>query len=190
MPADRLSALLLSPSDINSVMGASNIQPGKPISSMDTSSRTLSAPECQGALYATQNAVYAGSGYSGVSELVSSEPGDNNDHWVDQAVVAFPSADKAKDFLQESAAKWKPCAGQTVTVTSQGKTYRWTLAQIVGGPPKITVMQTQEGADGWECQRAMSVANNVIIDANACGYHITDQAGQIADKIVTKVDNE
>ncbi|MBV8787029.1 MAG: sensor domain-containing protein, partial [Mycobacterium sp.] len=43
---------------------------------------------------------------------------------------------------------------------------------------------------GWECQRALSVANNVIVDVNACGYHISDQAGQIADKIVTKVDNE
>ncbi len=190
IPADRLSALLLSPSDINSIMGASNIQPGKPILNMDTSSRTLSLPECQGALYTTQNTVYAGSGYTGTSELVSSEPGDNNDHWVDQAAVAFPSADKAKEFLQNSTDKWKPCAGQTVTVTNQGKTYRWTLAQILGSPPKLTVMQTQEGAGGWECQHAMSVANNVIADVIACGYHISDQAGQIADKIVAKVNNQ
>ncbi|HTX94964.1 MAG TPA: sensor domain-containing protein, partial [Mycobacterium sp.] len=190
IPADRLSALLLSPSDVNSVMGASNIQPGKPIRNMDTSARTLSSPECQGALYTTQESVYAGTGYTGMSELLSAEPGDNNDHWVDQAVVAFPSADKAKDFLQTSADKWKPCAGQTVTVTNQGKTYRWTLAQLVGSPPKITMMQTQEGAGGWECQHAMSVANNVIVDVNACGYHISDQGAQIADKIVGKVDNQ
>jgi serine/threonine kinase PknH len=186
---DRLSGLLLSTSDINSVMGSSTMEPGKPITEMDSSSVTLSSPGCQGALYTSQDPVYAGTGYTGVSGLVSSEPGDNYDHWVNQAVVAFPSADKAKAFLQTSADKWKTCAGKTVTVTNKSKTYRWTFAQINGSPPKITVLDTQEGADGWECQRAMGVANNVIVDVNACGYHISDQGGQIADKIVDKINS-
>jgi serine/threonine-protein kinase len=188
--AERLSALLLSPPDINSVMGSSTMEPGKPILSMDTSSVTLSLPDCQGALYTSQEPVYAGTGYTGVSGLVSSEPGDNYDHWVNQAVVLFPSADKAKAFLQTATDRWKACAGKTVTVTNKSKTYRWTFAQINGSPPKITVVDTQEGADGWECQRAMGVANNVIVDVNACGYHISDQGGQITDKIAAKINNE
>src|SRR5262249_19183986 len=162
----------------------------KPITSMDSSSVTLSSPACQGALYTTQDPVYAGTGYTGVSGLVSSEPGDNYDHWVNQAVVAFPSAEKAKAFLQNSADRRKTCAGKTVTVTNKSKTFRWTFAQINGSPPKITVSDTQEGADGWECQRAMGVANNVVVDVNACGYKITDQGGQIADRIVAKIDSE
>ena len=52
------------------------------------------------------------------------------------------------------------------------------------------MVDTQEGANGWECQRAMAVANNVVVDINACGYHIVDQGGQIADKIVAKVNKE
>jgi serine/threonine-protein kinase len=190
IPAERLSALLLGPSDINSIMGSSTMQPGKPILSLDTSPVTLSLPDCQGALYTSQDPVYAGTGYTGVSGLVSSEPGDNYDHWVNHAVILFPSADKAKSFMQTAADKWTGCAGKTVTVTNKGKTYRWTFAQINGSPPKMTVMDTQEGADGWECQRAMSQANNVIVDVNACGYHISDQGGQITDKIVAKIDNE
>ncbi|MEB3981173.1 sensor domain-containing protein, partial [Mycobacterium sp. 663a-19] len=190
IPAQRLSALLLSPSEINAIMGSSTMEPGKPIQSMDTSSVTLSSPDCQGALYTSQDPVYAGSGYTGVSGLVSSEPGDNYDHWVNQAVVLFPSAEKAKSFMQTAAGKWKGCAGKTVTVTNKGKTYRWTFAQINGAPPKMTVLDTQEAADGWECQRAMSQANNVIVDVNACGYHISDQGGEITDKIVAKIDNE
>ncbi len=190
IPAERLSALLLGPSDINSIMGSSTMQPGKPILAMDTSSVTLSMPDCQGALYTTQDPVYAGTGYTAVSGLVSSEPGDNYDHWVNQAVVLFPSADKAQDFLQASADKWEGCAGKTVTVNNKDKTYRWTFAQVHGSPPKITVTDTQEGARGWACQRAISVANNVIVDINACGYHISDQGSQITDKIVAKVDNQ
>jgi serine/threonine kinase PknH len=190
IPPVRLSALLVSAADINSIMGSSNMQPGKPIVAMETSSASLSVPSCQGALYTNQDPVYAGTGYTGVSALASAEPGDNNDHWVSQAAVAFPSADKAKAFLQTSADNWKACAGQTVTVSTKNHTYRWTFAQPQGGPPKIVLMETQEGADGWECQRAMGVANNVIAEANACGYHITDQGGQITDKIIAKVNTE
>lgn len=190
LAADRLSTLLLSRSDINAVMGSSTMQPGKPITSTDGSSVTVSAPDCQGALYTTQDPVYTGTGYSAVDGLVSSEPGDNYDHWVNQAVILFPSADKATSFVQTSVQKWKGCAGKTVTVTNKTKTYRWTFAQVQGEPPKITLMETQEGADGWECQRALSVANNVVVDINACGYRISDQGGQIADKIVAKINNE
>lgn len=190
LAADRLSGLLLGPSDINTVMGSSTMQPGKPITSTDSSSVTVSAPDCQGALYTTQDPVYAGTGYTSVNGLVSSEPGDNYDHWVNQAVVLFPSADKANSFLRTSVEKWKGCGGKTVTVTNKSKTYRWTFAHVQGGPPRITLMDTQEGADGWECQRALSVANNVVVDINACGYRISDQGGRIADKIVAKIDNE
>ena len=188
---ERLSDLLLSSSEIDSIMDSSTMQPGKPITSMDTSSVTLSQPACQGALYTSQDPVYAGTGYTGVSGLVSSEPGDNYDHWVNQAVVLFPSADKAKAFLETSARNWKGCAGKTITVTNKTKTYRWTFGQINGHPPKITVVDTQEGADGWECQRALGLANNVVVDVNACGYHIDqDQGGQITDKIVERVNNQ
>ncbi|EFD57829.1 serine/threonine protein kinase [Mycobacterium tuberculosis T92] len=58
-------------------------------------------------------------------------------------------------------------------------------------PPTITVIDTQRRAlRAGECQRAMSVANNVVVDVNACGYQITNQAGQIAAKIVDKVNKE
>lgn len=187
---DRLSGLLLSPADINGVMGSSSMQPGKPITSTDSSSVTVSAPDCQGALYTTQDLVYAGSGYSAVSGLVSSEAGENSDHWVNQAVVLFPSTDRAKNLVRISAQKWKGCAGKTVTVTNKGKTYRWTFAQLQGRPPRVTLMDAQDGAHGWKCQRALDVANNVVVDINACGYHVGDQGVRIADKIVGKIDSE
>ncbi|CPR09821.1 Ser/Thr protein kinase [Mycobacterium bohemicum DSM 44277] len=184
---DQLSALLLSTSDINSIMGASTMEAGKPITAMNTSELTLSAPDCQGALYTSQDPVYAGSGYTGISALVSSEPGDNYTHWANQAVVAFPSADKAKAFLQSSATTWKDCAGKTIEVTKNGDTIHWTFGELSGAPPKIAMADSEEGADGWGCQRVLGVANNVIVDIRACAYHVGDQAGQIADKIVANV---
>jgi serine/threonine kinase PknH len=190
--ADRLGSLLLSTQEINTVMGATNMKPGEPITNMAKSTLTLSDPSCLGVLYAAQDPTYSGTGYTGVNGNVSSESGDSFDHWVHQAVVTFPSADKARDFLEASAGKWKGCAGKTITVTntSKNKTYRWTVSEVQGQPPRITLVNTQEAAQGWQCQRAMSVANNVIVDVNACAYKLNDQASQVSDKIVDKVNNQ
>jgi serine/threonine-protein kinase len=187
---ERLSSLLLSSSDINSVMGSSKMQPGKPITTMDNSSVTISEPDCQGARYAASAPAYSGTGYTGVSGLALSEPGDDSDHFVNESAVTFPTADKAKAYLQTSLGKWKNCAGKTITVTAKSKTYRWTFAEVNGAFPKITVVDTQVDANGWECQRALAVANNVVVDINACGFHIVDQGSQIADRIVAKVNKE
>ena len=133
---------------------------------------------------------YGGAGDSGGSSDGTGGSGSSTDTHAAVADAHAQTADKAKSFVQNSAEKWKGCAGKTVTVTNKSKTYRWTFAQVQGGPPKVTLMDTQEGADGWECQRALSVANNVVVDINACGYHISDQGGQIADKILAKIDSE
>ena len=190
IPAERLSAMLLSPTDINTIMGSSTMEPGKPITALDSTEMTLSLPDCVGAFYSGQDAAYAGAGYSSVSRLVSSEPGDNYDHWVNQSVVLFSSADKAKSFLQTAADKWKGCAGKTVGVTIRSKTHKWTFAQFTGSPPKFAMADTEDDADGWGCQRAMGVANNVIVDIDACGYHITNEGDQITEKIVAKINSE
>jgi serine/threonine kinase PknH len=187
--ADRLGSLILSASEINAIMGATNMTPGDAITNMSKNSLTLSNPACLGVLYATQDPTYSGTGYTGVYGVVLSESGDSFDHWVHQAVVSFPTADKARDFLQTSEETWKSCAGKTVTVTntSKNKTYKWTVSSLEGGPPRISLVNTQEAAKGWQCQRTMSLANNVIVDLNACAYKLNNQAGQVSDKIIAKI---
>ena len=48
---------------------------------------------------------------------------------------------------------------------------------------------TQEGGDGWGCQRVMSLANNVIVDIRACAYRVNDQGTRIVDRIVANINN-
>ncbi|KZS52702.1 hypothetical protein A4G26_19825 [Mycobacterium kansasii] len=79
--------------------------------------------------------MYAGSGQTAVRAQVLYELGPYREHFVGQAAVAFPSADEASRFVQNSAGKWKNCANQTVTVTlSDGRTSRWTFASLNGTP--------------------------------------------------------
>ena len=43
---------------------------------------------------------------------------------------------------------------------------------------------TQEDADGWACQHALSVVSNVTVEAWACGYSITEEAATMANDMV------
>ena len=63
-------------------------------------------------------------------------------------------------------------------------------AELAAGQPLdagdtlLTQMTTQEGADGWACQHALSLVSNVTVEAWACGYSITDEAAEMANAMV------
>jgi serine/threonine-protein kinase len=86
--------------------------------------------------------------------------------------------------LKTSTDKWKGCAGQSVTHTQQA---RWNFADVAVSDSAIVQLATQEGGNGNACQHTLSTVSNVIIDAQTCGYHISNQATQIADKLAAKV---
>ena len=48
----------------------------------------------------------------------------------------------------------------------------------------ITQMTSQEGADGWACQHALSLVSNLTVEVWSCGYSITDEAAQIAGAMI------
>ncbi|MBV8177643.1 MAG: sensor domain-containing protein [Mycobacterium sp.] len=185
---ERLESVLLTTTEINAIMGASNMQPGKLGLTPSDSPAPSSKPECDGALYPGVAPAYNGSGYTKLNYLVSSEPGDNHDHFVDQDVATFPSADLARAFVKTSADQWRSCAGQVVTLTYEnGNTYRWTFGNLIGEAPKISQVDTQEDGGGWACEHVLNAVSNVVIDVKACAYQVTDQASRIADEIAAKV---
>jgi hypothetical protein len=48
----------------------------------------------------------------------------------------------------------------------------------------ITQVTTQEDADGWACQHALSVVSNLTVEAWACSYDVGDEAATIADEMI------
>ncbi len=184
--ADRLDSILVSVQDVNTLMGASNMQSNGGINHGLGSPETLSNPDCLGALFIAQQPVYESSGYVAVSVENLREPENPYAHLVEQAAVSFPSADMALAFLNNSAAKWRACAGQTITQTVNGQPIRWAVGNLAGDVPTITLLHTQEGAGGWACQRALTAVSNLVLDVNACAQKISDQARQIADKMAAK----
>jgi serine/threonine kinase PknH len=188
------ASLLLSADQINSIMGATGMAAtGQPRNEPFNESVNISDPNCLGALYAGEQSVYQGSGFTQVTDQVVHEPGDNPDHAVLQSVAIFPAIDNARAFLTKSVSQWQSCAGQTVTLTTTennpgstptNSTARWTFAQPTTTDTKIALVSTQEDANGWGCQHVLATALNIVTDVRACAYHVTDQASTVSDKII------
>ena len=80
------------------------------LTTMTDHSADVSDRECLGAMYGAETPVYAKSGWTAVRDQVAREPGEN-DHWVEQTAVLYPSAEHAENFFSESRAQLESCAG-------------------------------------------------------------------------------
>jgi serine/threonine kinase PknH len=181
---DRLDSILLTPQDVNAIMGATGMQSEQGIRHgiFVSNFAQLSNPACLPSLYIDQGPVYRGSGYTAVSYDELSEPGNNYTHIVEEAALTFPSADQAVGLVKSAAAKIGACAGQSITQSQGGASIRWTIGNLVGDVPTVTQVNAQQG-NSFTCQRAMSAVLNVVVDVDACAAQVSTQGRQIADKM-------
>ena len=110
-------------------------------------------------------------------------------HYAIQAVVAFPSAHDANAFYDSSVQSWNNCSKRRFSDVAQGEPDTvWTVAEVTNANGTLSTSQVQEGGEGWRCQRALTVRNNVAIDIVACAYSQSGSpAIDIAEKIAAKV---
>jgi PknH-like protein len=179
---ERLDSSLLTESEAGTILGASDLKASEISHQTDTTARTLSIPDCLGAYVSATDTVYKDSGYTAISAVYLNGP----ENYVVQAAVSFPSADQALAFVKSSAPKWRACAGQNLTSEKGDQYFRYTFGPLVGDAPKIAQLQTKEAGNGYACQHVLSAVSNLVIDVDACGYHISDQGSQMADKIAAK----
>jgi hypothetical protein len=181
----KLPDVLLSIGEVNAIMGSSTMEVTGELEEMTDHSADVSDPECLGAIYGAEDPVYAGSGWTAVLDQVAREDTESNEHWVEQTVVLYPSADKAQKFFDESKSRWQDCANYAVSVDDGGTSYMWQLEDVTVEDTMITQITTQEDADGWGCQHALSPVSNAIVEAWACSYSVGEEAVTIATDMIT-----
>ncbi len=182
-----LRALLLTPEEINPIMGVDDMKAHAPHDVLPDDSTTMEPRECLAIDGVAQEQVYARSGFSAVREQSVSD-GEDNAHFVDQAVVLFPTADKAKAFFEASAKQWPECHEYTHTQSGS----EWTAGRISNVEGMLSTIATQQnaGESAWQaCGRALTVANNVVVDVNTCSTDPKDSAVVIARQIAAQVPN-
>ncbi|MFG1934064.1 sensor domain-containing protein [Mycobacterium sp. NPDC048908] len=180
----KLDDVLLSIGELNGIMGSTQMKVTSELQQMTDHSGEVSDPDCLGAIYGAEQPVYAGSGWTAMRDQVAREPGEDNEHWVEQTAVLYPTAEKAQNFFDESKSSWENCAGYSVSVDNFSASYLWQIDDLVSEDALISQMTAQEDAGGWACQHALSVVSNVTVEAWACAYSIKDEAATIADEMV------
>jgi PknH-like extracellular domain len=179
-----LNTLLLSPEQINPVMGANGIAVTRKHDAMSDDSATMQPKECLAIDGSAQAQVYAGSGFTAVRDQALND-GDNFTHYAEQAVVLFPTAKQASIFFVASGLHWPACHQYTHIQSGS----QWTAGPVSSTDGTLSTIATQQNAKagGWACGRALVIKNNVVVDINTCSTDPKNSAVDIANRIATKV---
>jgi len=170
-----LERLLLSPDQINTAVGTSGLTVGATTGAMVDFASKVSDRACLPIAIPAGVEVYEGSGWSTVVGQEIREPGNFFRHGVDQFVVSFPSAQEAGAFFTASTQSWQACANREYTISMMGQNMVHTVGPVSNTDGTLSVMHTQPHGDGtFACQRALTVANNVVIDVAACSLNQPD----------------
>ena len=143
--------------------------------------------KCAGALFNTTVPAYQGSGYAAargrkIGESVSVAP-----HDVDQGVVAFENSSEAIKFVDASVRQWQACGGKRVTYTgTDGIADSWTIGSPQSAGEITSVVNS--GVGRWGCSHAIASKANVVVDVDACGYHVVDEATTMVKTILFVTD--
>jgi PknH-like extracellular domain len=192
VPVSALDGLLLDASQINAALSATSMKvwfSGKVMWDWSTS---VSDTNCLAIDGPAQDKVYANTGWTAIRGQRLDDSVDDSKrrkHYAIQAVVIFPSARDASAFYDSSTQTWPACSNRRFSDLNPGKPDTvWSVSGTTNDNGMLTTSQVQEGDDGWTCQRALTVRNNVAIDVVTCSYSQTgavavDVAQQIAAKV-------
>ncbi|WP_310774215.1 sensor domain-containing protein [Mycobacterium sp. Z3061] len=177
-------SILLGAADIGNVLGDPNMKESAHSDQLRAPQGTLSDQECLSAFEPFQESVYRPHDPTAIHTQVVQSSGDV--HRVVEAVAKFPSAEKARAFVEASAGKWRACANKTVTFTGPSKSTEWSFGEVNGAAPKITMTRAETDNNTRTCQHVLGAAGDLVIEVQACGNDITDGGAKLADQIMAR----
>ena len=184
----QLDRSLLSTAEINAVMGATEMSVHTSRQDMWDDSPNIADMNCVAVDGPAEDKIYTGRGWTAMRAQVLQEPGDVWAHYVLQSVVAFPSVADAAAFFTASSKSWRACSNRRFTYTRPGPDPVWNTAQVSNAAGMLAISLVRDGVKHWICQHALTVADEVAVEVQACGFNQTDPAavtiaGQIAAKL-------
>lgn len=183
-----LDALLLDASQINAALNATSMKVWFSGKAMWDWSASVSDTNCLAIDGPAQDKVYANTGWTAICGQRLDDSVDDSKrrkHYAIQAVVVFPSARDASAFYDSSTQTWPGCSNRRFSDLNPGKPDTvWTVSGITNDNGMLTTSQVQEGGEGWTCQRALTVRNNVAIDIVTCSY---GQSGAVAVGVAQQI---
>jgi hypothetical protein len=136
-----LAGLLLSLEQVNVAMATAGMTVTNSQTAMSDNSATMAPQECLAIDGAAEAPVYANSGYWAERDQ-SLNDGDNFTHYLKQAVVLFPTVEKAGAFFDTSAQQWPACRQYTHTQSES----QWSVGQMSNANGILSTTATQDNA--------------------------------------------
>ncbi|WP_156746065.1 sensor domain-containing protein [Mycobacterium sp. 1423905.2] len=183
-----LEGLLLDSSQINSELSATSMKVWFNAKVMWDWSSSVTDNDCLAVDGPAQEKVYANTGWTAMrGQRLDDSVNDSKkrQHYAIQAIVAFSTAQDANTFYTNQVQSWKNCSNRRFSdVAPNQPDTIWTVASAVTDNGTLSTSQVQEGGDGWTCQRALTVRNNISIDIVTCAYN---QMGSAAKDIALQI---
>ncbi|KAA0094650.1 sensor domain-containing protein [Mycolicibacterium sp. P1-18] len=172
----QLDDVMLSIAQLNGIAGATQMEVVLSGERMSDNSDAVSDPDCLGSIFGAEDLVYQSSEWTAVRDQVAKEPREDNQHWMEQTAVLYPTEREAGAFVEDSTAAWKGCGGFSVAVDDGSTSSIWLIDDVRVDGDVVTQRVAQEDSDGWECQHAMSAVANLSVETIACAFGVNDEA--------------
>ncbi|WP_081681864.1 serine/threonine-protein kinase PknH/PknJ [Mycobacterium sp. URHD0025] len=186
VPNAALSGLLLPTEQAAELVGVPELIVDRTLTAIqDDSSGAVDLKECVSALRPAQHLAYEALDWKAAVEQILVPP-TGVGAIVVQAVIAFPDAAAAQKLLRNERLIWRQCAGKTLMATSNATTTAHTFSSVESVDDN-TVALLVNRPDGFDCQRALGVRNNVVVDVMACRTGVVHQAAEILQKIAGRI---
>ena len=184
VPPSALRGALLDSRTISDIMGASGMTTTDSRAVMLDSSSEFTDHRCLVAWSPAERTVYADTGWTDiVLQAVRQRPGSVHNQYVLQALVRFPSRQHARDFFDHQAVGWPPCGERKFATRYGDQADSWTFDAVADADSTLWMTQRQDNTQGWSCQRALRVSNNVAVDVLACKLFANDEGVTVVDAI-------
>lgn len=192
VPASALDGALLRSDEMNAVLGTTGMTPHARVAVMGDNRNLLPNLNCLGIWQVNESAIYGTDDWTAMRQELQRSP--DTDAWRNlavQSVVLYPSAEAARAFFDLSADRWSKCTNHNVNITlNDQKLPRWRSGDLTKTDVQLAIPFTRGGDAAVDaCQRVLAVANNVIVDVQACtrdSATMTRAVG-VAEKIESKL---
>jgi hypothetical protein len=193
VPDSALTESLLTPDELNAIMGTSGMTPHTPVSQMGDHRNLLPNLNCLGVWQVNEAPIYESSHWKSVRQQMLRAPDtDRWDNLIVQSVVSYRSVDAAKEFFTESTDRWSKCTNHNVNIQLNGQSLPpWRSGELTKTDTRLAIPYTRGAGDQTRsCQHVLSLVANLILDVQACKPQqeaAVTQAADVADKIESKL---
>lgn len=178
-----LDRLLLSERQINEIVGGPDARVTFEGEELADTADVVSDRDCLGVVFDGEERVYRGSGVT-AQRREELEDEDQAESLITQTVVLFSSADRARQFFDDSVRQWQECANTSLDRTLDDGTDIAIDIRDVGNPREDVVSVTIAFPNS-DCSHAMGVVSNLVAEARDCG----GSAGEAETIATTIIDN-